>query len=48
MASVEDVGERLDGLAFGGHVDVGVLAGDGYALMSNDVSSYGIADPGVL
>ena len=27
---------------------MGVLAGDGLALMSDDVSGYGIADPGVL
>ena len=48
LASVEDVGERLDSLAFGGHIDVGVLARDGFALMPDDVSGYGIADPGVL
>ena len=44
----KDVGERLDGLAFGGHVNVGVLARDGFAVVSDDVSSYGIADPRVL
>ena len=48
LASVEDVGERLDGLAFCGHIDVRVLARDGLALMPDDVSGYGVADPGVL